>query len=205
MRLSNTKTNRNIFYMHQISGTCAGVCTCDCTHQMEKTVFPEREYWKLWNIIKYFIVTSKWHETLQEVHETLLNVMLHIKTPRFTFTQHPKYFKKLTILIWNPLDLKIYCPYFNEKLITIAPFTLPQGLHINIMINLKNQPNKTSQIFLKIIQFETVAIKKGIWCEKSIKISITGIHLSNTLILNSRLSFYDLWKYSWGFMGALWP
>ena len=27
-----------IFHKHQISGACAGVCTCNCTHQMEKTV-----------------------------------------------------------------------------------------------------------------------------------------------------------------------
>ena len=26
-----------IFYMHQAIGMCAGVCACDCTHQMEKT------------------------------------------------------------------------------------------------------------------------------------------------------------------------
>ena len=26
-----------IFYMHQTSGACAGVCACDHTHQMEKT------------------------------------------------------------------------------------------------------------------------------------------------------------------------
>ena len=26
-----------IFYMHQISGTCTGVCGCDRMHQMEKT------------------------------------------------------------------------------------------------------------------------------------------------------------------------
>ena len=25
------------FYMHQTSGTCAGMCACDCTHQMAKT------------------------------------------------------------------------------------------------------------------------------------------------------------------------
>ena len=28
-----------IFYMHQTSGACAGVCTCDHTHQMDKTGF----------------------------------------------------------------------------------------------------------------------------------------------------------------------
>ena len=27
-----------VFYTHQTSGACAGVCTCKCTHQMEKTV-----------------------------------------------------------------------------------------------------------------------------------------------------------------------
>ena len=26
-----------IFYMHQTSGVCAGVCMCDRMHQMEKT------------------------------------------------------------------------------------------------------------------------------------------------------------------------
>ena len=26
------------FYTHQTSGACAGVCTCNCMHQMEKTV-----------------------------------------------------------------------------------------------------------------------------------------------------------------------
>ena len=26
-----------IFYMHQTSGVCAVMCTCDHTHQMEKT------------------------------------------------------------------------------------------------------------------------------------------------------------------------
>ena len=28
-----------IFYMHQISGTCASMCMCDHRHQMDKTVF----------------------------------------------------------------------------------------------------------------------------------------------------------------------
>ena len=28
----------NIFYTHQTSGLCTGECTCDCTHQMKKTV-----------------------------------------------------------------------------------------------------------------------------------------------------------------------
>ena len=27
-----------IFYMHQNSGVCAGVCMCNCTHQMDKSV-----------------------------------------------------------------------------------------------------------------------------------------------------------------------
>ena len=27
-----------IFYMHQNSGACVGMCTCDCTHPMKKTV-----------------------------------------------------------------------------------------------------------------------------------------------------------------------
>ena len=27
-----------IFYTYQSSGTCAGMCTCDCMHEMEKTV-----------------------------------------------------------------------------------------------------------------------------------------------------------------------
>ena len=31
---------RAIFYTHQISGACAGVCSCDRTHQMEKTGAP---------------------------------------------------------------------------------------------------------------------------------------------------------------------
>ena len=26
-----------IFYTHQTSGTCAGVCMCNCKHQMDKT------------------------------------------------------------------------------------------------------------------------------------------------------------------------
>ena len=26
-----------IFYMHQTSGVCVGMCMCDCTHQIEKT------------------------------------------------------------------------------------------------------------------------------------------------------------------------
>ena len=30
---------RAIFYMHQTSGACAGVHTCDSTHQMKKTAF----------------------------------------------------------------------------------------------------------------------------------------------------------------------
>ena len=25
-----------IFYMYQTSGACAGVCACNCTHEMEK-------------------------------------------------------------------------------------------------------------------------------------------------------------------------
>ena len=25
-----------IFYMHQTSGACAGVCACDCMHQLDK-------------------------------------------------------------------------------------------------------------------------------------------------------------------------
>ena len=29
-----------IFYTHQTSGMCAGVCMCDRLHQMEKTVSP---------------------------------------------------------------------------------------------------------------------------------------------------------------------
>ena len=29
---------RTIFYMYQTSGACAGMCKCDCMHQMEKTV-----------------------------------------------------------------------------------------------------------------------------------------------------------------------
>ena len=32
-----TKKARAIFYTHQTSGACAGVCECDCTHQMNKT------------------------------------------------------------------------------------------------------------------------------------------------------------------------
>ena len=31
---------RAIFYMHQISGTCAGMCTFNRTHQMERTDKP---------------------------------------------------------------------------------------------------------------------------------------------------------------------
>ena len=27
-----------IFHKHRTSGACAGVCTCNCMHQMEKTV-----------------------------------------------------------------------------------------------------------------------------------------------------------------------
>ena len=27
------------FYTHQTSGECAGMCACDRTHQMDKTVF----------------------------------------------------------------------------------------------------------------------------------------------------------------------
>ena len=29
-----------IFYLHQTSGTCAGMCACYRMHQMEKTVLP---------------------------------------------------------------------------------------------------------------------------------------------------------------------
>ena len=39
--LDNCVINRvkcPIFYTHQTSGACAGVCACDHTHQMEKTV-----------------------------------------------------------------------------------------------------------------------------------------------------------------------
>ena len=32
-----------IFYTHQASGACAGMCACDRTHQMEKT-----GYWDIW-------------------------------------------------------------------------------------------------------------------------------------------------------------
>ena len=28
------------FYKHQANGACAGVCTCNCTPQMDKTVLP---------------------------------------------------------------------------------------------------------------------------------------------------------------------
>ena len=28
---------RAIFYMHQDSGACAGMCTCNCAYQMKKT------------------------------------------------------------------------------------------------------------------------------------------------------------------------
>ena len=28
-----------IFYTHQTSGMCAGVCACNCMHQMEKTAY----------------------------------------------------------------------------------------------------------------------------------------------------------------------
>ena len=30
---------RAIFYMHETSGICAGVCVCNHTYQMEKTAF----------------------------------------------------------------------------------------------------------------------------------------------------------------------
>ena len=33
-----------IFYMHQTSGVCAGVCACDRMHQMEKTAIPHKWY-----------------------------------------------------------------------------------------------------------------------------------------------------------------
>ena len=32
-----TEAGCAIFYIHQTSGTCAGMCVCDCKHQMEKT------------------------------------------------------------------------------------------------------------------------------------------------------------------------
>ena len=35
-----------IFYMHQTSGACAGMCTCDHMHQMEKTAYePSTKFW----------------------------------------------------------------------------------------------------------------------------------------------------------------
>ena len=37
---TKTVTSRSgvcCFYMHQIRGACAGMCTCNCSHQMEKT------------------------------------------------------------------------------------------------------------------------------------------------------------------------
>ena len=35
---------REIFYTHQTKGACAVVCTCDCKHQMEKTVLTSMKF-----------------------------------------------------------------------------------------------------------------------------------------------------------------
>ena len=37
--MSLAEVARAIFYMHQTSGACAGVCAFNRTHQMEKTEF----------------------------------------------------------------------------------------------------------------------------------------------------------------------
>ena len=37
--MPQTQVARGIFYTHKTSGACAGVCACDRTHQMKKTVF----------------------------------------------------------------------------------------------------------------------------------------------------------------------
>ena len=44
---------RAIFYTHQTSGTCAGVCACDRTHQMEKTALPILD-----NILEYYPISK---------------------------------------------------------------------------------------------------------------------------------------------------
>ena len=36
-KVSQTEVTCAIFYMNQTGGTCAGVCTCNHRHQMEKT------------------------------------------------------------------------------------------------------------------------------------------------------------------------
>ena len=37
--MSKTIVTHAIFYMHQKSGACAGLCTCNRMHQMDKTAY----------------------------------------------------------------------------------------------------------------------------------------------------------------------
>ena len=46
-----------IFYMHQTSGACAGVCTCDHTHQMDKTGFTSFVYLVFRQYMQLFIIS----------------------------------------------------------------------------------------------------------------------------------------------------
>ena len=44
------------FYMHQTSGACAGMCACDCTHQMEKTVITFAEFFHSAFVQGFFLI-----------------------------------------------------------------------------------------------------------------------------------------------------
>ena len=60
---------RAIIYMHQNSGACAGVCTCDCTYQMKKNA----------------IVSQKERNAL-----TCFNEKVHVNNVKIeTFSFHP--------------------------------------------------------------------------------------------------------------------
>ena len=78
-----------IFYTHQTSGTCAGVCACDRTHQMKKTEFLKSQELQTFLWLRciddiFFIWThgtqeldsflnelSKFHPNLSFTYETL--------------------------------------------------------------------------------------------------------------------------------------
>ena len=76
-----------ISYMHQNSGACTGVCTCDCTHQMKKTAIESQRERNACLMRKCRSIILKWKSSLS------------IHLPVFPYFSNTN----LTNLWWQPL------------------------------------------------------------------------------------------------------